>query len=107
MRRLTEKLEIFLRICELPFSVGENFVNSVANTAITQLLFFSQFNIAKAVFSENPIWKDKLKPTYFAVLKLLNEKNEVLKMTPDLNYQVDDIISVVKESSERLKRSRI
>lgn len=69
------------------------------NDTVLLLLAKSQYHLAKNLFSKNPILKEVLKPTYFALMVLLKEDypNEVIKMGEELIQPVNDILKRIEE----------
>jgi GTPase SAR1 family protein len=75
----------------------------VLNNTITNFLAFDQANTVYLMFKENPSWKDKLKPTYYATIIILQLQEEVIKMGSELTDSVKRVLEEVKIKKQELK----
>jgi len=90
--------------------VFEATATNLVDLSLFFFLMFNQENIALSIFQQFTEWKDKLKPTYYTVHKLLKNDSEVIKMTSEIEEKVNEmvarIISVRKDYYEELSRMR-
>ncbi|MBU2583899.1 MAG: sel1 repeat family protein, partial [Bacteroidetes bacterium] len=78
-------------------------VNDLIYSILLLLLAKKQYNFVLRLFTENKFdIKDKYKPIYYAVIKLLGEEfaDEFRKIPPELKETVDEIIKQVEQMSK-------
>jgi GTPase SAR1 family protein/Fe2+ or Zn2+ uptake regulation protein len=82
--------------------IDEETGNLLLNIAITNFLVFDQLSVVQNTFDNNPILKDKLKPTYYATLKLLGLENELKKLGPELLGKVNEVLNDIFYMKKRI-----
>ena len=87
-------------------SIKESTMDWIIQLTFMNFLLFDQPNIVLDKFEKVPQLKDKLKPTYYAVMKLVENESQVQKMGPELVGEVDRILQNVERGKEKIKEIR-
>ena len=84
---------------ELIDSIGDNEYNSF-NDILLLLLSKKQYHSVLKIFNENTSnLKEKLKPTYYALMRLLKDEypDEHIKMGSELEEPVNDVLKTIEK----------
>jgi hypothetical protein len=90
-------LEKLIHHDEFTFNIHESVINTLVQIIFLQFLNYEQPNTLFESFEKYPVWKDRLRPVYYATLKILNKESEVNKMPPELDESVNKILYEVSE----------
>ena len=84
----------------------ENFDN-ISNQYLIHLLIHNQLNLIEKLFIENQILQEKYKPLFYATLRLKGSKSEItIKIPPELQDNIDDILLTIKEERKKFYRKK-
>lgn len=96
-------LKLFLEVTKSSETEYEGPIINLVRIILNQYLISGQANVVLSVFESEEIWKDKLKPTYYATLKILGKEDELYRMGSEIKDQVDEIVQSIKEGKEQKK----
>ena len=73
-------------------------IDNISSTYLFHLLIHNQLNLVEKLFKEHEILQEKYKPLFYATLQVKETSSEAsLKVPPELQENIDDILTSIKE----------
>jgi len=79
----------------------------ISNLYLINLLVHNQLNLVEKLFIDNQIIQEKYKPIFYATLRLKGAESEItIKIPPELQENIDDILLTIKEGRKKFYRKK-
>jgi len=77
-------------------------IDKISNAYILHLLIHNQIHLVEKLLRENELLQEKYKPLFYSILQLKeSDREETLRIPPELLENIDDILSTIKVSRDK------